>query len=209
VLLDGAWSANRRAANSPASTRPRALPTARTTFAAERHIAVISHRGEHLSHPENTLAAHRAAIDLGADYFEADVRTTADGHFVLMHDSTVDRPTNGQGPVSKLTFAEIRKLGVRGEQVATFEEALALAKGRISIYVDAKSIFAEDLIAAIESQAMSANVVVYGGFAELKPKVIAFSRKDWRDDIDRGATGIQTGRVAELLAYLCARGLHK
>jgi glycerophosphoryl diester phosphodiesterase len=236
-------------------------------FAAPRHMAVISHRGEHLSHPENTLAAYRAAIDLGADYFEVDVQTTADGRLVLMHDGTVDRTTNGKGPVSKLTFAEIRQLSVRGEQVPTFQEALALAKGRIGVYVDAKSVSAEDLVAAIESHKMSANVVVYGGFAylkqvqklqpivkvmpesvslevieriiaELKPQVIAFSRKDWRDDIiqaarrsgagifvdmlgpqdtpsswqdaiDRGATGIQTDRVAELVAYLRARGLHK
>lgn len=235
-------------------------------FAAERHIAVISHRGEHLSHPENTLAAYRAAIDLGADYFEADVRTTADGHLVLMHDSTVDRTTNGKGPVSKLTFAEVRKLSARGEQVPTFDEALAAAKGRIGVYVDAKSVSAGDLVAALDRHAMSENVVVYGGFAylkqvqklrpvvkvmpesvsvavveriiaELKPQVIAFSRQDWRDDIiqaarrsgagifvdmlgpqdtpsawqdaiDRGATGIQTDRVAELVAYLRERGLH-
>lgn len=124
------------------------LLAAFSMFAAERHIAVISHRGEHLSHPENTLAAYRAAIDLGADYFEADVHTTSDGHFVLMHDSTVDRTTNGKGPVSKLTFAEIRELSVRGEQVPTFEEALAVAKGRIGVYVDAKSVSAEDLVAA-------------------------------------------------------------
>jgi len=235
--------------------------------AADRHIDVISHRGEHLSHTENTLAAYRAAIDLGADYFEVDVQTTSDGHLVLMHDGRVDRTTDGKGPVSQFTFAEIRKLKAGGEQVPTFDEALALAKGRIGVYVDAKRVSAEDLVAALGRHQMNANVVVYGGLeylkgvqklspevkgmpesvslahvekiiAELKPKVIAFSRRDWQDDIiqaarrsgagvfvdrlgqedtpaawqdavDRGATGIQTDRVAELVAYLRAHGLHK
>src|SRR5947209_4506366 len=62
-----------------------------------RHVVVIAHRGEHLSHPENTIAAFQAAVDAGADFFELDVRTTSDGKFVLMHDSTVDRMTNGHG----------------------------------------------------------------------------------------------------------------
>jgi glycerophosphoryl diester phosphodiesterase len=236
-------------------------------FAADHRVAVISHRGEHLSHPENTLAAYRAAIDLGADYFEVDVQTTADGRLVLMHDGTVDRTTNGKGPVAKLTFAEIRKLKAGGEQVPTFDEALALAKGRIGVYVDAKRVSSEDLVTALDRHKMSANVVVYGGIeylkgvqklrpevkvmpesvslavmekivTELKPKVIAFSHKDWLDDIiaaarrsgagifvdrlgpddtpaawqdaiDRGANGIQTDHVAELIAYLRARGLHR
>ncbi len=238
-----------------------------SAFAGERQIAVISHRGEHLSHPENTLAAYRAAIDLGADYFEVDVQTTSDGYLVLMHDHTVDRTTNGKGAVAQLTFAEIRKLKVSGESVPTFDEALALARGRIRVYVDAKSVSPENLVAALDRHRMSGHVVIYGGVeylksvrklrpkanvmpesvslevvrrivAELKPKVIAFSRKDWRDDIikaalgagagvfvdrlgaedtpaawqdaiDRGATGIQTDHVADLVAYLRARGLHK
>ena len=45
-------------------------------------VTVISHRGEHLSHPENTLPAFQATIEAGADYFELDVRTTSDGRLV-------------------------------------------------------------------------------------------------------------------------------
>src|SRR5258708_9235592 len=82
--------------------------------AQDRRIAVIAHRGEHLNHTENTLAAFQAAIDLGADYFELDVRTTKDGKLVLMHDGTVDRTTNGKGEVANLTIDERRALEVRG-----------------------------------------------------------------------------------------------
>src|ERR1700733_10921029 len=94
-------------------------------------IKVISHRGEHLHHPENTLPAFQAAIDAGADYFELDVRTTSDGKLVLMHDSTVDRTTNGTGEVHNLTFDQIRALdaGAKfsqnfvGTKIPTLDEA--------------------------------------------------------------------------------------
>src|SRR5271170_4708859 len=79
-------------------------------FFAATQIIVISHRGEHLAHPENTLPAFQAAIEAGADFFELDVRTTSDGKLVLMHDSTVDRTTNGKGQVRKMAFDQIREL---------------------------------------------------------------------------------------------------
>src|SRR5580698_6151145 len=109
-------------------------------------IKVISHRGEHLHHPENTLPAFQAAIDAGADYFELDVRTTSDGKFVIMHDSTVDRTTNGTGDVHTLTFDQIRALDAgakfsaafAGTKVPTLDEAFDLAHGKINVYVDTK-----------------------------------------------------------------------
>ena len=126
-------------------------------------IAVIAHRGEHLSHVENTLPAFQAAIDAGADYFECDVRTTSDGRMVLMHDGTVDRTTNGKGRVADLTFDGIRSLDAHGNRVPTFEEALELAKGRIGVYVDNKETRPEALAQAIERAGMGEYVVVYGG----------------------------------------------
>src|ERR1700748_2142561 len=109
-----------------------------------KKIVVIAHRGEHLHHPKNTMAAFQAAIDAGADYFELDVRTTSDGKFVIMHDNTLDRTTNGTGEVYKHTFDEIRALDAgakfsaqfKGTQVPTLEEALDLAHGKINVYAD-------------------------------------------------------------------------
>src|SRR5258707_15216110 len=103
--------------------------------ASSKRIMVIAHRGEHLHHPENTMAAFQAAIDAGADYFELDVRTTSDGKFVIMHDNTLDRTTNGTGEVYKHTFDEIRALDAgakfspafAGTKVPTLDEALELA----------------------------------------------------------------------------------
>jgi glycerophosphoryl diester phosphodiesterase len=139
-------------------------------------IVVISHRGEHLAHPENTLPAFQAAIDAKADYFELDVRTTADGHLVLMHDGTVDRMTNGHGAVRDMTFDQIRSLdaGVKfgaqfaGTKVPTFEEALQLAHGKIGVYVDSKWIAPADLVAMLDKTDMADKVVIYGGASFLK-----------------------------------------
>jgi glycerophosphoryl diester phosphodiesterase len=131
-------------------------------------IAVISHRGEHLKHPENTLPAFQAAIEAGADYFELDVRTTSDGRLVLMHDRTVDRTTNGKGAVREMTFDQIRALSAGGAQPPSLEEALTLAHGHIGVYVDSKDIAPADLVRALERADMLDKVVIYGGAEFLK-----------------------------------------
>ena len=61
---------------------------------------VVGHRGASLEQPENTIEALEAAIDAGADAVEFDVRMTADGHAVVMHDPDVSRTTDGTGLVS-------------------------------------------------------------------------------------------------------------
>lgn len=79
-------------------------------FFGGRHPRVIAHRGASGTCPENTLVAFERAVADGADILEMDVRLTADGHVVVIHDPTVDRTTDGQGPVASLTLAEIQKL---------------------------------------------------------------------------------------------------
>lgn len=135
-------------------------------------IAVIAHRGAHPPSAENTLAAVQGAIELGADYVEVDVRTSADGALVLIHDRSVDRTTAGSGWVSRMTRAELHALGV-----PALDEALALAHGRIGMYLDAKNVSAQSLVAALERSEMTGNVVVYGSLcllgeiARLRPDV--------------------------------------
>jgi glycerophosphoryl diester phosphodiesterase len=71
---------------------------------------VMAHRGGAALWPENTLHAFRGAAGLGVDVLEADVRATADGVLVLLHDSMVDRTTDGTGPVAVMTLAELKTL---------------------------------------------------------------------------------------------------
>ncbi|QBI20948.1 glycerophosphodiester phosphodiesterase [Egibacter rhizosphaerae] len=81
---------------------PRTLVTQRPTR--------IAHRGASAARPENTLAAFTHALDLGVDGLELDLRLTADGHVVVHHDPSVDRTTDGTGPVDSRTLAELRRL---------------------------------------------------------------------------------------------------
>ena len=153
-----------------AQTAPSTYVPATALAAEPGKIVVISHRGEHLHHPENTMPAFQAAIDAGADYFELDVRTTSDGKFVIMHDNTLDRTTNGTGEVYKHTFDEIRALDAgakfspafAGTKVPTLDEALELAKGKINVYVDTKYADPQQLIDTIVRHDMQDHVVIYG-----------------------------------------------
>lgn len=94
--------------------------------------AVIAHRGASHYAPENTLAAFRFAVEQGADGIEFDVKLSADGHPIIIHDATVDRTTNGTGKVSELTLNELRTLDAgswfgksyAGEPIPTLGEVL-------------------------------------------------------------------------------------
>ena len=72
----------------------------------------VAHRGDPIAHPENTLEAFAAAVDAGADMIELDVRTTADGALVLLHDETLDRVWGVARSVVDMTVAETRALGI-------------------------------------------------------------------------------------------------
>src|SRR5438093_1108721 len=70
---------------------------------------IIGHRGLMFDAPENTLAGFAACLEQRVG-FELDIRRSKDGHLVIMHDATVNRTTNGTGPVADLTLAELKKL---------------------------------------------------------------------------------------------------
>ena len=108
-------------------------------------VLVASHRAAHNVFPENSLPAVQEAIRLGVDIVEIDVKVTADGIPVLMHDGKIDRTTNGKGNPEEMTLEQLRKyhLVVKGEateeKVPTLEEVLRLAKGRILVDLDLKT----------------------------------------------------------------------
>lgn len=71
---------------------------------------LFGHRGAAGVAPENTLVSFRRAREAGVDVFELDVHATRDGEVVVLHDPTLDRTTDGAGPVAALTFAELERL---------------------------------------------------------------------------------------------------
>jgi glycerophosphoryl diester phosphodiesterase len=99
-------------------------------------LLAIAHRGASGYAPENTFAAFRKAIAMGAGFIETDLQLSRDARFVAIHDATVNRTTNGQGAVHDLTLAELRRLDAgswfgsefAGERIPTIEEILEFAK---------------------------------------------------------------------------------
>lgn len=71
---------------------------------------IIGHRGASKYAPEHTIPSYEMALELGADFIEIDLQRTQDGVLVAMHDSNVDRTTNGKGPVNSFTLTELKKL---------------------------------------------------------------------------------------------------
>jgi glycerophosphoryl diester phosphodiesterase len=149
--------------------KPAPLPRKKHRF------VVIAHRGDHVHAPENSLLALQEAIRGGADYVEVDLRTTHDGHIVIMHDSTVDRTTNGKGKVSEMTLSEVRSLhlvdrrfhDLKPEPPPTFEEILQQAKGKIYLYLDAKAVDPAQVLQMLKQYRMERSVVVYTGTGEI------------------------------------------
>ncbi|MCT9144100.1 glycerophosphodiester phosphodiesterase [Streptomyces violarus] len=80
------------------------------THARQHVIQVVAHRGASEEAPEHTLAAYTKAIEDGADALECDVRLTADGHLVCVHDRRINRTSNGRGAVSALELADLAAL---------------------------------------------------------------------------------------------------
>jgi len=114
---------------------------------ASREILRIAHRGASLHAPENTLAAFETAIHQGIDAIEFDVRLTADGVPVVLHDDRLERTTDGRGPVAKASLQSIRRLDAgswfaprfRGERVPTLAEALECASDRCGVNIEIKT----------------------------------------------------------------------
>lgn len=107
----------------------------------------VAHRGASGHAPENTMAAFEKAFEMKADYIEIDVQMTKDGRLVAIHDTTVNRTTNGNGFVGDYTLEEIQQLDAgswfgeefAGEQIPTFEEIIDEYRGKIGILIELKS----------------------------------------------------------------------
>jgi glycerophosphoryl diester phosphodiesterase len=133
-------------------------------------VYVVAHRGAHNGIPENSLAAYQKAIDLGCDFIEIDVRTTKDGRFVSIHNSTVNEYVTGSdGKVSELSLSEIKLLDIgssvgqewKNTRVPSFEEILQLCHGKIGIYLDLKSANVTGLVEIIKKFGMERDILWY------------------------------------------------
>jgi len=141
-------------------------------------VYVVAHRGARDGIPENTLAAYEAAIGMGVDFVEVDLRTTRDGHIVSVHNKEIDSyATDGtRGLVSEMTLEQLKRVNIgsrigpqwSNERIPTFEEILKLCKGRVGIYLDLKDASVEKLVSIVREWDMAGQVLWYAGFDALQ-----------------------------------------
>ena len=124
-------------------------------------LTPVAHRGLWNPAPENSLPAIQNCIDHNIYLIELDMQLTKDGQIILMHDSTVDRTTNGSGEIEQLTLKEIKELSLKElngganaknteEQVPTLLEVLPLIKGKAMINADKAWDLRHELYALVE-----------------------------------------------------------
>ncbi|GAA6231116.1 glycerophosphodiester phosphodiesterase 1-like [Lates japonicus] len=146
-------------------------------------VSVVAHRGGGHDAPENTIAAIREASKNGATGVELDLEFSADGIPILMHDETVDRTTNGSGPLSQMKLSDLGKLDAAakhrlrekfaGEKIPTLEEAVEeCIKLQLTIYFDVKG--HPDQAAAALKELYKKHPVLYNSsiVCSFEPKVI-------------------------------------
>ena len=132
-------------------------------------VLVAAHRGDWKHYPENSLSAIQSCIDRGVDVVEVDVRMTKDSVFVLMHDATINRTTNGRGRVQDLTLKTLQSYRLKGpdgkltsDSVPTLEAVLNLAKGKIILNLDKSVLNMEGLVTIVDSLDAEQTVILKG-----------------------------------------------
>ncbi len=125
-------------------------------------ILKIGHRGAMGYEPENTLRSFKKAVELGMKIMELDVHLCQSGETVVIHDEKVDRTTNGQGYVNKMSLAELKKLDAgRGEKIPTLQEVIDEFKGKIKFIIEIKGVKpAEEVCKLIIKNKLEPEVIV-------------------------------------------------
>lgn len=132
-------------------------------------VIVVAHRGDWRNFPENSLEAIDNAIKMGVDVVELDVQRTKDGKLILMHDSTLNRTTTGEGQIAEITLDSIQKLRLKNgyavrtiHKVPTLEEALLHAKGKIMVNLDKADRYFDQVYALMEKTGTTKQVIMKG-----------------------------------------------
>lgn len=182
---------------------------------------IIAHRGFSAIAPENTLIAFQKAIEIGADYFELDVRMTKDDSLVVIHDETVDRTSSNQmsGEISEMKYMEIAKVKAgyserfgneyANEKVPTLREALKTAKGKIKVAIELKVYGAEnEVIKLVNDLGVKDEVIIFSFYYPVLAKIrkldkdistlyllssVDSSTIDYANVIEANAIGLHSG----------------
>jgi glycerophosphoryl diester phosphodiesterase len=138
-------------------------------FQNKNKVLVAAHRGNWKEFPENSIPAIQSCIGTGVDIVEIDVQQTKDGMYVLMHDASIDRTTNGKGNVSEYTLKELQRFKLRGKgdtiteyRIPTLDTILKITKDKIVINVDKSGGRFKELTYLIDSLNLNNHVLLKG-----------------------------------------------
>lgn len=194
----------------PASATPVCGPTPRIAalqraWAHPRGpILIASHRGGHLKVPENSLAAIDEAVAAGADVVEVDVQVSADGVPFILHDRTLERTTNGTGRAADKTYAEVRKLRLKGGDTPppTLLELLIHSCGRVLVDLDMKTERFAPVVAIVQGLDMVDQVMLFDANSgllraarEIEPKLQVMTRLTAKVTLDSINQGLAPVRI--------------
>jgi len=150
------------------------------------HSKIIAHRGDHTHAEENTLAAFTAAIEIGADQIELDVRCSQDGILLIFHDADLD----GQ-PLVALTWAEIQ---ARKPTIPTLKETLLHIKGKITLDIELKEAGYEEQVLALIGDILTPEEFVITSFL---PQVVQRVKMLLRQQPEALDSGPKVGLLIE------------
>jgi len=129
---------------------------------------IVAHRGLSSLYPENTLISFKKAVELGVDMIELDVHWTKDRELVVIHDSSINRTTDGKGKVNQLTLKELREYSAgrwfseefEEEKIPTLQEVFELVDKKTKLQIEIKQPGIEkSLIDLIEEHKILNNVL--------------------------------------------------
>ena len=175
-----------------------------------RKVQLMVHRGEANQAPENTRVALERCVEDGIEWAEIDLRLTSDGKYILSHDKEIVDANGKPWPVAQHTLEELEKLDVgsafatryASERPLSFERCLALAKGRLNLYLDCKAVNPDSLAKEIVAAGMERQVVLYDSLASLQRAAAAVSpvklalMTKWKPEFGLGDWAVTNGLAA-------------
>ena len=140
-------------------------------------ILRIGHRGARGHAPGNTLAAIERGIALHAHLVEFDVRATSDGQLVLLHDATLDRTTNGHGPIADQLWSDVKQLtSSDGQPLLLLADTLRMASGRCGVMIEIKVEGIAKQVCRTVQEVRFSGPVIYASF--LHDELLAIRREN-------------------------------
>jgi len=144
----------------------------------ENGVLIVAHRGASAYEPENTLRSFKKALAFRPFAIECDVRATKDDKLVVIHDSRIDRTTNGKGFVRDFMFRELRKFDAgKGEKIPSLQEVLSFIKNKKPmLIIEMKEPGTEKaIVELVKKNKLGSKIIIVSFYASAIKKIKKFS----------------------------------